>query len=375
MRARSTGHDDVVDLEDHTDTLGCKGQGRVRHQSGLHNLSLLHVHDSIFADIKASVPLSFIVLVSQLSHKKDGVHTGILSQSVGDQLQSFSVSTADVRVGAENLTRVSLQLVSNFHFDAGTSWHERSLLNKGSDDAEGIMEGTVSLIKHELVGASEQNGDSLTLVGAASDLDNFLGTTSADFLDQIGSSELLLGELINVSNGNGVDSSANEINFFSVNIFDDHNTLFGQEMKSKVAHSFSEDALLEQKHVSTSSEHLLNKVSNVDSLFLEETIDSGVVVDNNVALHVTLGSGQRELKETDFSVLNAHGATGIVRGLLVNENETINELGVVNGSSEFLGDKNVSEVDVVGGLLVDDFQDRVDSHRGKQVRVVGHDLR
>jgi len=60
--------------------------------------------------------------------------------------------------------------------------------------------------------------------------------------------------------------------------------------------------------------------------------------------------------------------------LLVDEAETVNELRLIDGSSKFPRDVNVSEVDVVGGGFVNNLEDGIDSHRGKEVRMVRHNL-
>ena len=65
------------------------------------------------------------------------------------------------------------KLVGNFHFDAGASWNEGSLLDKGTHHTKSIMKGTLSLVNHKLVGASQQNGDSLAFVGATGNFDDF----------------------------------------------------------------------------------------------------------------------------------------------------------------------------------------------------------
>lgn len=113
-----------------------------------------------------------VVLVAQFSHENDWVETGILSQGVWDQLEGLTECAAAVRVVSEDLTRVLNKSVGDFHLNARTAWHKGSFLDEGTHNTEGIVEGTVSLLEHELVGTTEQHGDSFTLVGATGNLND-----------------------------------------------------------------------------------------------------------------------------------------------------------------------------------------------------------
>ena len=63
-----------------------------------------------------------------------------------------------------------------------------------------------------------------------------------------------------------------------------------------------------------------------------------------------------------------------MRGLLVYEDESINELAVVDSTAELLGDMEVAEINVGVGLLVNDTQNSINCHRGEQVGVLRDDL-
>jgi hypothetical protein len=370
----SPRQDDVVNLEDHADALGGEGERACRDEGWLQHIGLVHIHNGVLLDVQAGVFVSSSVAIAQLGHKDDWVETGVFTESVGDELEGLSICSAHVRVRSEDLSGVLGQLVRDFHLDAGTSWNERSLLNESTHDTESIMEGALSLIDDELVGTSQENGDSLTLVRASSDLDNFLGASSADFLADIGLSELFLGELVWVGNWDGVDGSADEVNLVAVDVLDHHDLLLGQEVESQVRDGLAENTLLEEQNVGSTVYDLLNQSQDVLSLFLEETVDSGVVVHDDVALEVTLGGGEWELNETDFGTLNAGWATSEVTGLLVDKDESVNELALVDSAAQFLGNVDVSEVDVVGSLLVNDLEDSLNCHWGELVGVMRDNL-
>lgn len=314
-----------------------------------------------------------MMLVTKFCHKNDGVKSSVFGKSVGDEFEGFSVSAADIGVGSEDVARVHLELMGDLHLNAGSSGHGGTLLNEGSDDTKSIMEGSVGLIEDELVGSSEENRDGLSSVGASSDF-NDLGTTLGDFVDEVGVTELLLGKLVDVGDGSGVDGSRDEVYLVAVDVLNDHHVLLGQEMEGEVGDSLSEHGLLEEEDVGASGEDLLDELKDVFTLFLKESIHGSVIVDNDVGFEVRLGGGERELDESDLGLLDSGGATSEVRHLLVDKDESIDELGVINGATEFLLDIDVSEVDVVGGLFVDDLEDGIDGHGGEQVGVMRHDL-
>jgi len=179
--------------------------------------------------------------------------------------------------------------MGNLHLDAGTSGDERSLLNESTDNTEGIMEGTVGLFEHESVGATEEDGNSLTLVGAFENLDNFVASSGTFFNNEASSAELLLCELVNMGDGCGVDGAGNEINLVAVNVLDNHNLLFGEEMESKVGNGLAEDTLLEKEHVGARGNDFLNHIEDVALFFFQKTVHSGVIVNNYVRFEVGLG--------------------------------------------------------------------------------------
>jgi hypothetical protein len=111
--------------------------------------------------------------------------------------------------------------------------------------------------------------------------------------------------------------------------------------------------------------------------------------------YVGLGSRELELNETDLGVLHPGRATGSVHGLL-GEYEAFHKLRIIDGAAQLLHDLrshssyplstltashlgrhrylDVIEVDVGGGLRVDDLEDSVHGDGRQQVGVLRHDL-
>lgn len=79
------------------------------------------------------------------------------------------------------------------------------------------------------------------MVRAASDLNDFVFTTSSNFFNELCATELLLSEMINVCNRGGTSGLGDEINLVSINILNDHNVFLSQEMKSKFIYCISEN--------------------------------------------------------------------------------------------------------------------------------------
>lgn len=317
---------------------------------------------------------SLDVSVSEFGHKINWVESSVFSKGVWDKFEGFSVSSAAVGVVSENLSRVNKQFLGNFHFDGGSTWNQSLFLDKSSDDTEGIMERSLSLVKNQLVGSSQQDGNSSILGWASSDLYDLSGSSSVDLADEVSSSKLLLGEVVDVSDWGTLDSLGDEVNVVSLNILDNHNLLLGQEMEGQVVDGVSEDRFLDKQNIATGGNDLLNQVQNVFSLFLEDSVHGGVIVDNNVVLQVGLWGREGELNETNSGSLNSSWTSSVVGDLVVGENETVNKLGLVNGSTQFLSDQDVSKVNIFGGVLVDDLEDGIDSHWSEQVGVLVNDL-
>lgn len=80
--------------------------------------------------------------------------------------------------------------------------------------------------------------------------------------------------------------------------------------------------------------------------------------------YVRLRRAQLELDESYSGLLDSCGTTAALDNLLT-EHQTINHLTVVNDTSGLLQDANVLKIDIIGGLGVDDLEDRVDSHGGE----------
>lgn len=95
------------------------------------------------------------------------------------------------------------------------------------------MKGSFSLVKDQLVGTSQEDRHSLALVGATCHLDNLAFTSSSNFFNKSSTTELFLGEVIDVGYGSGSSSFRYKIDLISINILYYHDILFGKEVEGQ----------------------------------------------------------------------------------------------------------------------------------------------
>lgn len=77
--------------------------------------------------------------------------------------------------------------------------------------------------------------------------------------------------------------------------------------------------------------------------------------------HIGLGGAQLELDQTDLGPLHPDRAAGALEHRL-GENQAVDELAVLEGSSDLLDYPDVLQVHVICGLEVDGLGNRVDGH-------------
>lgn len=171
-----------------------------------------------------------------------------------------------------------------------------------------------------------------------------------------------------------VDGLADEAHILSIDILNNHNSLLGEEMEGKVVDSISKDRLLNEQNIAAGGNNLLDEVDNIFLLLLQDPVHGSVVIDNNVVLQISLWCGHAELDHTNLGIIHSGWASSEVRHLVLGETKSINELRVIDGSSEFHGNLDVVEVDIGVFLLINNLEHGVDSHWGEHVGVGRHDL-
>ena len=87
--------------------------------------------------------------------------------------------------------------------------------------------------------------------------------------------------MVNMSNGDTVDSFGNKFDLVSINVFDNHNSFFGQKMQRKLVSSVSQNTFLDQNNISTRFGNFFDQVHDIISFFFEDSVHSVIFVNNN----------------------------------------------------------------------------------------------
>lgn len=167
---------------------------------------------------------------------------------------------------------------------------------------------------------------------------------------------------------------ADELNITSLDVSDAHNSLLGEEMEGQVIDRIPEDTLLDEDDVGATLDDLLDETDDVFLLLLEDLVDLGVVSDHDVAVHIGLGGGQAELEEGDLGVLDLGRASVVTADLIIGEDDSVDHLDVVDGSTDLLADLDVVEVHIVIDVGVADLHHGVNGNGGQELGVLGHHL-
>jgi hypothetical protein len=81
--------------------------------------------------------------------------------------------------------------------------------------------------------------------------------------------------------------------------------------------------------------------------------------------YVRLGRRELELDQTDLGLLHAGGSTSTFNDIL-SEDETIDELSVVDGTANLLDNTNILQINIVSSSGINDLKYGVDSNRSEQ---------
>lgn len=167
---------------------------------------------------------------------------------------------------------------------------------------------------------------------------------------------------------------ADVLNIVSLDISDNHDLLLSQKVETQVVDGVSEDTLLDHNNVSSALNDLLDESNDVFPLLLQNLIDLAVVSNNDIAVQIGFWAAEAELKKGDFWVLNSAWSSISMADLVVGEDNSVAEFDIVDGSSQFLDDSDVAEVDIGVGFWVADLHDGVDGNWSQVFGVLGNDL-
>ena len=172
----------------------------------------------------------------------------------------------------------------------------------------------------------------------------------------------------------GTDRLADEPDVLSLDVLHDHDLLLGEEMEGELVDGVAQNGLLDEDDVSARLDDLGDHLGDVLPFLDKDPIDLVVIPDLHRVLDISLGGRQAELDDRDLGLLHLPWAAGLLGGLLVREDNAVDELGVVDGASLLLDDVDIAEIDVVVDSWIDDLQNGVYSDRGELLGTGGHDF-
>jgi hypothetical protein len=88
------------------------------------------------------------------------------------------------------------------------------------------MEGSFSFIDNKFIGTSDQNGDSVGIFLDSSALDDLGVIGEGAFFDELGITEFLGGELVDMGYRDTTHSFTNEFYFVAFDVLHDHDAFF-----------------------------------------------------------------------------------------------------------------------------------------------------
>lgn len=149
-----------------------------------------------------------------------------------------------------------------------------------------------------------------------------------------------------MSHRNQIQCLRNEFHVITFDVTHHHYVLLCQKVQRQVVHRVPQYALLNQKHISTGSYYLLHHVQYVSSFLLQDLVHLLVVLNRNAVLNVSLRSRKAELQQRNLSILYRNWTTSRLTRLLVCEYDTLNQLGVVDCTTQFLNNLYVTQINV-----------------------------
>lgn len=157
------------------------------------------------------------------------------------------------------------------------------------------MQTSLAFFQNQRVGTCTDDTDSLSWVLDASHLDH-LGPTVCRLLHQFCIAELVLGKRLDVGDGFAACRFRDEVDFVSLNVFDNHDLQLREEVEGKIGHGISENGLLDEEDVAAGLLDAFTKVEEVLSFLFEDLVHLSVIIDNDLVVHLWVSQVDVESK-------------------------------------------------------------------------------
>lgn len=149
------------------------------------------------------------------------------------------------------------------------------------------MDGALNFIQDKIVRAAGNEGNGLLSGHGLDARDLYVaGAGGVDLLDEVGGTELVLGERLDIGDGLAAEGLADEFDFLTLDILDGQDLDAGEEVGGEFVDGVAEDGLLDENDVALGLCDLLDHVEKVGSLFLEDLVHLSVIVDDDLVFHL-----------------------------------------------------------------------------------------
>lgn len=149
------------------------------------------------------------------------------------------------------------------------------------------MQTPLALLKHQSVGTGTDDTNRLPWILDSGHLDHLCTIVlGLSLFDQVGVTQLVLGESIDIGDRFASGRLGDEFDLVPLDVLDDHDLEFGEEVQGELVDSVSEDGFLDQQDVAASLLDLLAQGQEVLTFFLQDLVHLSVVVYYDLVVHL-----------------------------------------------------------------------------------------
>lgn len=292
-----------------------------------------------------------------------GVHSRVISELLGDDLERSGEGLHDQLVLTFDLENLLLQVAGQFHLDGTSSGNNGSGLDSSDDNHESIVEGSLGLLN--VLGSSSSKDDSYGFGSGAAGEHVVAFVTELNFLELLAGSEDLLRDTVSGSLGNTTSGLGS-----SVQIVKGASSSAEDSSVSEVLSGEITDGKSGEDDLGSGGVNFIELIVDDFPLSINNFLEVLGVLESDFGV-ISLGLELKlDVEEENGGVLEALGLlfkSGVGKGLL--EADTLNEHGVSGRSTgNFLNTNVLLVVVTIDGL------DGVDNHSTEEFSVAGDNL-
>mmetsp|Transcript_54763 Transcript_54763/g.91024 ORF Transcript_54763/g.91024 Transcript_54763/m.91024 type:complete len:479 (-) Transcript_54763:379-1815(-) len=341
LRGTTSRLDDVVDLQDHLDDLSGEQELLLLGQEGLVDSSLLHVTSGEFkaVDTDAGVLLSDLLGLDR-SEGLDGLETRVLGKGHGDDVEGIGKSTDGVLLDGGDLVGLLRDLDGARDLGGTTTIDDAVVADDVAGDAEGIVDAALDLLDDHLVSTTDKDGDGVGVGAVLKEEHAVLGSSEGDLTELSDVAELVSRDLLEAGDDASAGGDGEELELRASDPADGGELVLEEEVVGLVV-----KAPLAEGDGGT---RLLDLVDHVDKVGLLLGGELLVLLDGRDVegvLGLGLGGLEGAGEEADLGVDDLLGHLRVTE--LLSDDDSLDEAGVLHGSSGLSLELDQVEVDVL----------------------------